>query len=368
MRRVELLDYARFLAALMVVAFHFLFKAIQEGKTPDLAFTPGLSELAKYGYLGVELFFMISGYVIFYSAKNKTAGEFAALRALRLYPAFWVAVFFTSLLSYLVPGDMFRVSGPQVLSNLTMVPGVLGYEIVDGAYWTLAYELKFYLLVGVILFLGLGRHLHVFFETWPIVMLIALANGWDHVVYLGGAYTFFAAGALFALLHEKLSIRRVAVLCLCLLLCLGVTLRDGARMSQDQGISYQPVILAAVIIVLFAFFAALQIPRVSSVKIPHSRLAGSLTYPLYLTHSVFGVILLSNFATQANAPLVYSAVVSLALLIAFVLHFVVERRMADHWHRLFDRLVRQPIDHARDSILRTLRSSWDKGRHAASKI
>jgi peptidoglycan/LPS O-acetylase OafA/YrhL len=351
-RRIELLDYARFAAAWAVVAFHFLFKGIQEGKTPSLEFIPGVSEIAKYGYLGVQLFFMISGYVIFFSAKGKTAGAFAASRALRLYPAFWVAVLFTSAVSFLFGGDTFRVSGAQVLANLTMVPGPLGYDLVDGVYWTLAYELKFYLLVGAMLFLGLACFLDAFFIGWPLLMVVALALGKSDITYLGGVYAFFAAGALFAMLHEKRTFWRLGSLGLCLFLCVQTTLQEGARMTSDQGIPYAPAVLVTLIILLFAFFAALQIPRLFAMKLPYSRLAGGLTYPLYLTHSVLGIILLSRFATRSNAPIAYLAVVVAILVVAYALHAIVERRMADRWRRFFYRVVRQPVDSLRGLLMR----------------
>lgn len=352
MRRVELLDYARFIAASMVVAFHFLFKGIQEGKTGSLEFIPHLSEVAKYGYFGVHLFFMISGYVIFFSSKGKSAGAFAASRALRLYPAFWVAVLFTSTLSYLLGGASFRVSGPQVLANLTMVPGPLGYELIDGVYWTLAYELKFYLLVGGMLFLGLGRYLQAFFVGWPLLMLIALAAGKGGAIYLGEFYSFFAAGALFAMLQEKVTLTRLASLGACLFLCVQATLRQGTYMSAVQGIDYAPSVLATVVASLFAFFAALLIPKVHEVQLPLSKLVGGLTYPLYLTHSVLGFVLLSRFATQENAPIAYASVVVVVLLVAYGLHTVVEQRMADTFRRFFDCLVRRPVDAARSFALR----------------
>ncbi|WP_164654758.1 acyltransferase family protein, partial [Pseudomonas viridiflava] len=95
MKRLELLDYGRFIAAIMAVLYHYTFNGIANGKLSSLSHIPELIEFTKYGYLGVELFFMISGYVIFYSARNRSAAQFAASRAIRLYPSYWFAVLFT---------------------------------------------------------------------------------------------------------------------------------------------------------------------------------------------------------------------------------------------------------------------------------
>ncbi|MBB1075267.1 acyltransferase [Rhodoferax sp. 4810] len=88
MKRLELLDYGRFSATLAVMFFHYFFNGIQNGKISSFEHIPWVIDFAKYGYLGVEFFFMISGYVIFFSSKEKTAGEFGAARVLRLFPAF----------------------------------------------------------------------------------------------------------------------------------------------------------------------------------------------------------------------------------------------------------------------------------------
>lgn len=100
MKRLQLLDYSRFIAAIMVVLYHYTFNGIENGKISTISHDESLVFFTKYGYLGVELFFMISGYVIFKSATGRTASEFAVGRATRLYPAYWFAVLFTSCFAF----------------------------------------------------------------------------------------------------------------------------------------------------------------------------------------------------------------------------------------------------------------------------
>lgn len=66
MKRLELLDYSRFFAAIIVVAFHYTFNGINNGKIASIDYMPSVVSITKYGYIGVELFFMVSGYVIFF--------------------------------------------------------------------------------------------------------------------------------------------------------------------------------------------------------------------------------------------------------------------------------------------------------------
>jgi len=145
------LDLLRFLAAIAVVFFHYTFiNSINSDLTPSY---PVLEGIFKYGYLGVELFFMISGFVILLTAMKKTAIQFTISRIKRLYPAFWVALIITTLaILFLVPDQTNSVGLKQFLFNFTMVPGYLGTVNIDPVYWTLQVEIKFYFWVGLILF------------------------------------------------------------------------------------------------------------------------------------------------------------------------------------------------------------------------
>lgn len=114
MNRLELLDYGRFFAAISVVLFHYTFNGIANGKITSISHTPWLVGVTKYGYLGVEFFFMISGFVIFFSARKKSASNFMVNRATRLYPAYWFAVLFTSLFAVQWGGNLMSVYPAQV--------------------------------------------------------------------------------------------------------------------------------------------------------------------------------------------------------------------------------------------------------------
>src|SRR5699024_7584332 len=90
-RRVEIVDYYSLFAALSGVALHYLYIGVNNGKVDSIEHEP-FAEIARWGYLGVDLFFVISGYAIIASVEGKDAQQFAVGRALRLYPAFWVAL------------------------------------------------------------------------------------------------------------------------------------------------------------------------------------------------------------------------------------------------------------------------------------
>lgn len=84
------IDLLRFLAALSVVLYHYTYRAYMEGHYSPVSY-PVLGSFTKYGWLGVQLFFIISGYVVLMSAAGKTVKQFLLSRITRLYPAYWAA-------------------------------------------------------------------------------------------------------------------------------------------------------------------------------------------------------------------------------------------------------------------------------------
>ncbi|WP_067584001.1 acyltransferase family protein [Endozoicomonas ascidiicola] len=140
--RVVALDIVRFFAALSVVLYHLVSR-------PESDAFPLLSEVTQYGYLGVSLFFMISGFVIVFSAMNRSAMAFALSRLMRLYPTLWVGVAFTVFVTWMFADSSYSFS--HVMSNLTLLQNTLGFDDIDGIYWTLKAELKFYLCIFLLI-------------------------------------------------------------------------------------------------------------------------------------------------------------------------------------------------------------------------
>ncbi|MCS4089982.1 peptidoglycan/LPS O-acetylase OafA/YrhL [Rhizobium sp. BK176] len=85
-KRLPVLDMLRFVAALGVLLYHFLYAGSKEGIYPGV---PAVG-LFSIGWLGVDVFFVISGLVIAISTEGRTGAEFARARFMRLFPAFFV--------------------------------------------------------------------------------------------------------------------------------------------------------------------------------------------------------------------------------------------------------------------------------------
>ncbi len=332
-RRVEIVDYLRLLAAVSVVAFHYLYNGIDNGKVGSIEHEP-VSRVAEHGYLGVNLFFMISGYVILVSARGKSARQFAVGRALRLYPAFWVALIVTTGFSLFLGGDRMSVDLPQFLANLTMVPKLLDQPLVDGVYWTLLYEVRFYFLVFLLILFRQGPRLEALMPAWAIIMFyltMAAPEMTSSAPYLGGYYIWFAAGAIIASIADSGWTTYKAIGLIAAYLPIShfeLTLQTGLKT------------------LVFVTLLVTLSPAVRRVRLPGSATAGALTFPLYLLHAHIGYMLLDRFATEENKWLVYSLVLAFVMALAYGLHRVVEKNPTSRrfWSWLFSGTLGRFVD------------------------
>jgi len=151
-----LLDPLRFATALGVAIFHQMFwswawvsigvPGFERTVAADVLF-PSAAPFTWFGWVGVEIFFVISGFVIANSASKSSPTEFLLGRALRLYPAVWVCATATLLVLVLFGSGSVSEFIVPYIHAMTLVPkGVTG-QWLDGVYWTLAAEAAFYGLV-----------------------------------------------------------------------------------------------------------------------------------------------------------------------------------------------------------------------------
>lgn len=338
--RIQVLDYLRFAAAASVMAFHYFYQGIANERIVGVESYSGFAGIAQYGYLGVELFFLISGYVIFHSSRGRSARQFVVSRALRLLPAFWSAMLLTAVVT-LRWGDAsgLRVSTDQVLVNLTMVPSLFGVEPVDGVYWTLLREVQFYVMVLVFMMLGQRHRLAVLLPWWALGMLVIslVQPGYGMLAYLGGYFALFAGGALISEIHHSgTTVMRLVGLIACMVVALRFSTRTAAYVSTHTDAHLSPVVISVVLIAFFASMLALDLDRVRTIVLPGAAVLGALTYPVYLLHANLGYIALSKLTGQAPLWLTYSLVIAGVLALSYLLHLLVEQRMKTGWLWLFE--------------------------------
>lgn len=270
-QRFGALDLLRLVAALAVLLFHWSFTFPSRSGAPMEVRLSG----AQYGWLGVELFFLISGFVILMSASESKAGRFVRLRAIRLYPGFWICCTLTALVTNSFGGW---------LANLTMVPAWLGVRPIDDVYWTLLVELEFYGLVAIVLAL---RQLHrVELLLWVWLAITWLPGGAALQTY--GA--FFVGGAACYLVSKGGGLRVHA------LLLLAWTSSIIAAQAQVPDVNHafvtarlEPAVVATLVTLFFVAMYLIATRRIDVKPSPLALAFGGLTYPLYLLHDQIGL-------------------------------------------------------------------------------
>jgi peptidoglycan/LPS O-acetylase OafA/YrhL len=299
-QRVAELDLLRLLAATIVVIYHYTYAPLIDGQLSFTAFD-GLQLLSRYGFLGVELFFMISGFVILWSADGRTPSQFVRSRFLRLYPMFWIGAAITLLILIATSrADGFTLV--DVVANVTMLPGYLGSRMIDDVYWTLAVEFKFYVYVFIALLLRQMRNI----EAWIYAWLAALIAGTFVSSHILDSLTiapygfFFVGGAICYFIRKRgMSWFRIAAL----LICADASMQAAALQSDGFTKSALPAVTEHVETCVAVFYAVLFMISVDVLRLPDSKFVyslGALTYPLYLLHNQIGKALFAKLPAMSE--------------------------------------------------------------------
>lgn len=291
--RVPELDLLRFMAATLVVFYHYSYRPLITGSVPSETAFDGLQIVSRYGYLGVQLFFLISGFVILWSAEGRTAKQFIILRFLRLYPMFWVAVAITLGVLWVAGLADSLLSLKVIAANLTLVPAYFSVPFVDGVYWTLAIELKFYLLIFLAIVLRQMPHIERWMYVWLAGLIIGSLTGdialLKSLVLLPHGLYFVGGSICYLIRTRGLNWMRGGSL----LFCAAASIHHAVAGRGDFTTVPQVASPLAVGMLVGAFYLILFVVSIRSVRIRSSSVLfwlGALTYPLYLLHNMIGKV------------------------------------------------------------------------------
>ncbi len=353
------IDLVRFMAALAVTAFHFTWN------------NSGAPWLMPFGWVGVEVFFVISGLVIANSAFGATTRSFALGRFLRLYPGAWCAAAISAAILLAVPARSFTAFGIDARFTLRGFAGslcLLGPRFLASAYWTLPIELSFYFIILLMVHyhrIGQIQRLAAGLTLWSGIYLapfalnrLALTHlpwstlryGWLNMTLLRHGI-FFALGILIWLAGKE-RITRIGWFTMAVALPLAaveiasraVELAPTiARSARAVHPSAMRLAIASCAAFYFAFLAiALSVYLNQRFPVSKSlrravRTLGLATYPLYLTHETIGGLVLLVCAAMG---LRFLPSVFLALVMTCAISFLV----ASIWEPALRRRIRQLID------------------------
>lgn len=315
----ESLDILRVVACLAVILYHYTFRgAARDGMT-----TFSLQEIdcvTKYGYLGVELFFVISGFVISYSAENRSAGAFLIARATRIYPGFLFCMSFSFLVLWALGPQGEALDGVQWLANLAIVAPAFHAQFVDGVYWSIVCELIFYAWIFLLKTASAyGRYTLEIVAAWMIISALNIyswKNGTLSYILLTKYSAYFAAGIV---IYEIFYKARFVGFPVFFGLILPLALIQGTNeiryhRAYYAGTDFNVWVGAVLNIAVIAIVAAALRRPPMRARRGVTVLLGAATYPMYLIHQRIGYAMLERLFPSCGRLLA----LGLTILVLFV--------------------------------------------------
>ena len=336
------IDLMRFLAAVCVMLFHYTFRGYASDHMTVIWF-PALAWIFKYGYMGVEFFFMISGFVILMTAMDKSPREFLISRMVRLFPVFWVCVSITYLVMYFWGGARYRAIPELYFTNLTMIYGFFRFNSVDSVYWTLLLEIKFYLLIFLIMIFGQIRYIKYYLGLWLLASLPLFPHARPFLenYFITGYSSFFIAGAVFYLIYkEGNSPYLLGLASVSYLLSLGQGIDRTLFFGKMFHTVYNPYVMMVLTTLIFLSFFLISQKKTASWRSDRYLLIGGLTYPVYLLHSNIGFIIFNNLHTFVNHYILLGGTSALIIYLSYLIHTKAEKNMAASLKKNLEYLLR----------------------------
>lgn len=325
----------RGLAAICIMLYHYTFRY---GCSDYFPRDYEMPINFYYGSYFVCFFFVLSSFFLFRSMHSREVRplEYVYNRLTRLYPAFWFAVIISFLILLLFDSPL-QISISEMFANLTMISPLFGVEYLDGAYWTLTYEL-----------------ILLFFMT--IFLVTKLKNKPKWIVFgwlVLGAVSKISLNALG--LDQKSSLAAAAfAFKYCHYFVLGIILYLFLQKFEKWHIAAFAAVLAYNALVdltiasyLFLIGFTLLIILLFKKNIPglNNRVflfLGTISYPLYLIHEHVGFAIIQQLEAMGWKHWTNIMVpVAVSILLASAIHYFMESPLIRQFNKLKPKLFRK---------------------------
>jgi peptidoglycan/LPS O-acetylase OafA/YrhL len=345
--RLTELDALRGIAAAMVVVFHYTWRYPIE--YPD---APTVALRFFWGQYGVDLFFAISGFVIFMTLdRTSRAADFIVSRFARLFPPYWAAIIITTLIVHATGETHLMRTAADVALNFSMLQSFLFRDMVDGVYWSLAVELAFYCcMLGLWRLRGLDKIETLLFAwvglkfLWWLFPDLPFRIG---MVLIVEYIPFFAIGLLaYRVRSGKRKWSQQIPVWLFGLAATVITQPEGATSN---------IVAMGIYLCVSAVFVAMVEGRLGLLNQRILLWLGAISYPLYLTHQFIGFSVL-HYLGRIGVPPWTAVIATIAVMLglAEALRKMVEQPSLlaiRKWWKLQSAAITAPVPaHGQDTL------------------
>jgi peptidoglycan/LPS O-acetylase OafA/YrhL len=311
--RISELDALRGIAAVMVVFFHYT-----KGN-------PKSFYEITIGVTGVDLFFIISGFVILLTLeRTKSARHFIVSRLSRLYPTYWACLLITTI--SLRPFGI-HVHLSKLIINTTMVQRVFNENNVDPSYWTMYIEMLFYILMLLVFMVGLLKRIEIIgailllpvliYNFLPMLMPRVYSFIHDYIPLVAHLPLFISGIVFYKIKFNKLTIARL----LLLLTCFAIQI----ALYDNGGYSWKYIEISRYVVMLCIYYALFGLYVTNRLTFMVNRVTvffGTISYSLYLIHQYIGTKIL---IPHLNKLLSFQPALFISFLIITLLAYLINK-------------------------------------------
>jgi peptidoglycan/LPS O-acetylase OafA/YrhL len=286
-----------------------------------------------YGVFGVGIFFLISGLVIPISLRNLSTDKFLIRRFFRIYPTYWfcllISIFLYFVCSWYWSTPLSdRISQAFLLNNLPLLHSAAGIPSLDFVSWSLAVEIKFYVIFALISLVGKNAHQVAMLSVVFLTLCCAAAYFSTHDLDPAASFprlisdmkylTFMFLGCLFYyVLYGELGVAAAlgyAAIIYSLFITINAFYEHAFLGALAKNFTYALMVFSACYLLRERFRSNKLLDFLADIS-----------FPLYLVHSMIGYVTLPILIDK-GVPYTFAWMLCLALtvVIAFLVHTYVE--------------------------------------------
>ncbi len=314
---ISILDDLRGIAILSVVIYHYFYVFYRKIDSNNIFIQNfnTFNDFLNFGAFGVSLFFIVSGFVIPMSLQGENRRQvvvnFFVKRFFRLYPTYWFAIIMIVSIVFLFK-DTNAFSLTQVMINFTMMQDILKAQSIDGVFWTLMIEIKFYVLSAILFYIGILKKINLIILFFLLLSITSLYLGYMDgnrgfgnsilsylmLMYLGTSFYFYYIKEI-----EKNTL-------IYLIFVVVIYYFSNQFFLFDNGYGARSGYSLATILSILIFTIAIQSKKPLS---KFTSFFGNISYSFYLLHQVIGYLLISQFLNR-DIPSPYAQILTIFIM------------------------------------------------------
>lgn len=303
-REIVSIQLLRGVASAMVCYFH-----LSNGNKNFLPDSSYIKQAGVWGWSGVEVFFLISGFVIPFSMYSKNYDikyfyTFLKKRVIRIEPPYLISIILIILLNYLSTispyyrGTGFNINWLNLAGHLAYINGITGGKWLNDVYWSLAIEFQYYIIIAIAYKLIISKNMFYRF----LFMVLFLASNFITIPLNGLIFsysTFFVLGIILFQVQNGI-INNSEFLILLLFSLITIFIKYGWVMNF--------ISISAILIIIFID----RIPK-------FFKYLGMISYSLYLIHIPIGGRIINLSEVLLSNKLVRETMVFLAFAVSVMI-------------------------------------------------